>query len=112
MVYLLEAPYLFFHRSWTGQPVYRLALQNTSGGASVVEASWAKALASAENANPTYQAKLLDFLISNLLLGQSKPFPRPEGLKEPMPGMFQHHAAGTGYQEVSVKVKKPWWRPW
>jgi hypothetical protein len=107
-----EAPHLFFHRSWTGQPVYRVALKSTSGGAMVAEALWAKPLASAENADSGYQSKLLDFLVSNLLLGQSKPFPRPEGLKEPMPGVFQHHATGTGYREVSVKAKKPWWRLW
>lgn len=107
-----EAPHLFFHRSWTGQPVYRVALENKQDGAIVTEALWAKVFATADNADPAYQSKLLDFLISNLLLTQSKPFPRPEGVKEPMPGMFQHHAAGTGYREVAVKEKKPWWRLW
>jgi len=107
-----EAPHLFFHRSWTGQPVYRIALENKQDGALVTEALWAKAFATADNADPAYQSKLLDFLVSNLLLAQSKPFPRPEGIKEPMPGMFQHHAAGTGYREVAVKAKKPWWRLW
>jgi len=34
-----EPPHLFLHRSWTGQPVYRLALQEVEGGAEVTEPS-------------------------------------------------------------------------
>jgi hypothetical protein len=33
-----EAPYLFLHRSWTGLPVYRVALADNSNGISVEEA--------------------------------------------------------------------------
>lgn len=107
-----EAPYLFFHRSWTGQPVYRIALEATGEGAVVAEALWASEWAATENADAAYQTKLLDFLISNLLLGQAKPFPRPEGLQEPARGAFQHHIAGTGYREAPPGPKKPWWRFW
>jgi hypothetical protein len=107
-----DAPHLFFHRSWTGKPVYRVALDVGPNGAVASEALWATKFATTDNADPGYQAKLLDFLISNLLLHQSKPFPRPAGIKEPMPGVFQHHATGTGFREVAVKPKKPWWRLW
>jgi hypothetical protein len=98
-----EAPYLFFHRSWTGQPVYRVELATDADGATVIEALWSADLAGVERADPIYQAQLLNFLICNLLLGQSKPFPRPDTAQESAPGLFQHHVAGTGYREVSVK---------
>jgi hypothetical protein len=51
--------------------------QVTGSGAHVVEALWAKDLASANGADLTYQTKLLDFLVSNPLPKQSKPFPLP-----------------------------------
>jgi hypothetical protein len=73
-----EEPELFFHRSWTGQPVYRLTLATLAdGGAAVSEALWSKELAVASKDGPDYQVQLLDFLVANLLLGQSKPFPLP-----------------------------------
>lgn len=109
-----EGPYLFLHRSWTGQPVYRLTLNGTPSGADVTEAHWSKDLADAST--PTqgadYQVRLLDFLLSNLLLGQSRPFPMPHDLPEPMPGVFQHVVAGTGYPQSPPTQKKPWWRIW
>lgn len=98
-----EEPYLFFHRSWTGVPVYRVELAPDADGATVTEALWSADLAGVERADPIYQAQLLNFLICNLLLGQSKPFPRPDTAQESAPGLFQHHIAGTGYREVSVQ---------
>ena len=85
-----EEPHLFFQRSWTDQPVYRLTLNPTLKGAEVTEAL-VPDLAAALNPDLNYQTKLLDFLLSNLLLGHSKPFPMPQGVREPMPGIFQHH---------------------
>lgn len=103
-----ETPYLFFHRSWTGQPVYRIALKDVPEGAVVTEALWSKELAEAGRpVDAEYQPKLIDFLISNLLLRQSKPFPMPPDVDEPMPGIFQHHVSGTGYPQSSSKSKKP-----
>jgi hypothetical protein len=107
-----DRPYLFFHRSWTGQPVYRIELGIASGNVEVIEALWSKDLADAGNADMKYQAQVLDFLVSNLLLGEHKPFPRPAGLKELLPGLYQHHVAGTGYAEVSTPPSKSWWKWW
>lgn len=107
-----ERPHLFFHRSWTGQAVYRIALEDAGNGMRVVETLWSKDLADAGSADLEYQAKLIDFLISNLLLGAHKPFPRPAGLREPMPGVYQHHISGTGYPETSSPPRKRWWRLW
>ena len=107
-----EEPHLFFHRSWTGKPVYRLTIKSTPKEAQIVEVLWSKDLEAASNADPNYQAQLVDFLLSNLLLGQQKPFPVPPGLKEPAPGVFQHSFSGSGYREVAGQAKKPWWRIW
>jgi hypothetical protein len=102
-----EEPELFFHRSWTGQPVYRLRLTTLDdGGATVSEALWSKELAATSRDGPDYQVQLLDFLVANLLLGQSRPFPLPPGLQERVPGVFQHHIAVTGFPESRLSSKK------
>ncbi|MGP1666847.1 MAG: hypothetical protein ACTS5I_13235, partial [Rhodanobacter sp.] len=69
-----DAPFLFFHRSWTGQAIYRLELQATAAGAFVVEALISDSYAQAK-VDTQDRLQLLEFLISNLLLGQSKPIP-------------------------------------
>jgi hypothetical protein len=116
-----EEPHLFLHRSWSGQPVYKLTLKNLPNGAEVTETLWSKELAGIPDFDSDYQVRLLDFLVSNLLLGQSKPFPVPPGLTEPMPGVFQHHVSGTGYPQLltqpgevksAEKANRPWWRIW
>jgi hypothetical protein len=94
-----EAPYLYFHRSWTGQPVYRVKLVPEGEGATVAEAE----LAPGTTFEDAYAASLLDFLIANLLLGKAKPFPLPESHSEPAKGVFQHHIAGTGYPQGKPK---------
>ncbi len=106
-----DEPYLMFHRSWTGEPVFRLEFAETSEGVHVVEALWSKHLASKPNADVEYQAHLLEFLLYNLLLHESRPFPLPKGMTEPFKGVFQHHIAGTCYPEIKTD-KKPWWRLW
>jgi hypothetical protein len=93
-----EAPFLFLHRSWSGKPVYRVELAAEGEGARVLRAELSKAMGASE-AELGQQALMLDFLVSNLLLGQAKPFPRPPGLVEPRPGVFQQHIAGTAYPE-------------
>jgi hypothetical protein len=109
-----EEPYLFLHRSWTGEPVYRLTFSRGPDSAELTEALWSKHLADASTPtqNTDYQVRLLDFLLSNLLLGQPKPFPLPTDIKEPRKGVFQHIVAGTGYPQSSTTSKKRWWRIW
>jgi len=108
-----EAPHLFLHRSWTGLPAYRVALTASGDGAAVDEA-----LCVAEAVQETgaeYQAKLLDFLISNLVLGKSKPFPVPAGARKPETVLLQHAVAGTGYPQVYPEgraARRKWWRLW
>jgi len=75
-----EKPHLFFHRSWTGQPVYRLALRKTTDGAEIDEALWSNVPADGPELDSGYQVLLLDFLLSTLLLGETKPFPLPQAI--------------------------------
>ena len=104
-----EAPFLFFHRSWTGQPVYRVKLVARSDGALIEEALVSKEIAGVDGYPEGYDALLIDFLISNLLLGKHKPFPVPQQLAHAA-SIYQHHIAGTGYPEQIVVARKPWWR--
>ncbi|HLJ87791.1 MAG TPA: hypothetical protein VKZ53_13280 [Candidatus Angelobacter sp.] len=106
-----EEPYLFFHRGWTGQPVYRVKLQRLNDGAETTEALWSKELAKDSGLDREYQAHLIDFLISNLLLGQIKAFPAPSGMNESKHPLFQHHVSGTSYPiaESGPNGRLPWY---
>jgi hypothetical protein len=96
-----EAPWLYFHRSWTGLLVYRVRIEATDGGAIVSAAEVFDRGSRTES--PTFQARTLDFLVSVLLLGESAEFPVPHDLPDTAPpGAFQHHVAGTGFGEVVV----------
>jgi hypothetical protein len=117
-----EEPHLFFHRSWTGLPVYRVTLQSeAAGGATAIEALWSKEDTQPSATNQDYEAQVLDFLVSNLLLHQSKPFPLPVHFAEPVHGVLQHAVAGTAFPQSPeskpgdsgsrLKRRKPWWRP-
>ena len=100
-----KEPHLFLHRSWTGQPVYRVSLRTGPTGAEVTEALLSKDIPEQARLDLDYQVRLLDFLVSNLLLRQAKPFPVPQGQTEPR-GAFQHHISGTGYPESPGDSKK------
>jgi hypothetical protein len=104
-----EEPQLLFHRSWTGQAVYRIAIQGDGSVFKVTNAECDSAILA--QSDPEYAAELLNFLVRNLLLGEAIPFPRPQGATEPLPGVLQHAVAGTGYRERVVRTK-PWWRFW
>lgn len=122
-----DPPHLYFHRSWTGQPVYRVRLGQTGDGVAVEEAVISDAVLVHSDAE--YEARLLDFLISALLLGEDRSFPVPAGTREPMPGIYQHHMVGKGYPEATVpagaasgsappanpicrRKQEPWWKFW
>lgn len=68
-----KTPYLYFHRSWTGLPVFRLRFApNPYGSLCVVEALLVTANA---KFTPQEAAQLVDFLIDTLLLGRPVPIP-------------------------------------
>jgi hypothetical protein len=85
-VYFAE-PSLFFYRSWTGRATFRLDIETIAGGARVTHAACAADIL--EDHSGAWLAALVHFLVSNLLLGRSEPFPFPEGFSDPAPGLFQ-----------------------
>lgn len=105
----LDGAHLYFHRSWTGQAVYRLAFQRSGECHIVTEALCAVEIL--EKNDAAHQSELLDFLIHNLLLGHAKPFPRTARLSEQTAGLYQHAISGTGYREATT-ARKPWWKFW
>ncbi|WP_416407152.1 hypothetical protein [Agrobacterium rosae] len=108
-IYFSESS-LFLHRSWTGKGVYRVDFEPDQNGAKVCQAVCdAEIVAKSTTA---YQAQLLGFLISNILLDKEETFPLPAGLVEPSPGVYQHHVSGTGYRQIKTKGKQPWWKFW
>lgn len=105
-----EEGILYFLRSWTGQPVYKVAFEEVSAG--VVRA---KGYCSDEMLKITeadYNVKLLDFLIDVLLLGKEKDFPIPENIPDSKSSVYQHAVSGTGYSTTTIKQKTPWWKFW
>jgi hypothetical protein len=105
-----EEPYLYFHRSWTGRPCYRLKLAPATQGRQVSQAAFV--ISADRTLDFSYQAALLDFLISNLLLGEDKPCPVPPEVEKDKAAIYQHAVSGTGYPTVVANARKPWWRFW
>jgi len=99
----LEDRVLYFHRSWTGFCIYQLHLE-PAGDCWAVTEVWVNRDSEQYKATPDdYDNALLSFLIDNLLLGKRHPFPLPNNLSpQSLPGVYQHHIAGTGYPEKPV----------
>ncbi len=101
---------LFFHRSWTGHAAYQVEFTERSDPMLATKAFCDEEYWAGDDVG--YQVEFLDFLIANLLIGQSKPFPKPTGIREPSSGAFQHLMSGTGYAETPADTKQPWWKFW
>jgi hypothetical protein len=83
---------LSFHRSWTGACCYQVRLERVGDRYQITDARLNRDVSS----DLVYEARLLRFLIENLLLGHALPFPLPPGVSDPE-GIFQHSFSGTGY---------------
>jgi hypothetical protein len=105
----LENQILYFHRSWTGFCIYQLHLES-SGDTWVVTDTWVNRDNEQFGTETTddYEMAVLSFLIDNLLLGKSNPFPLPDNLPANSPaGAYQHHITGTGYAEKPITPRDP-----
>jgi hypothetical protein len=94
-----------FHRSSSGYCIYQMAVQPSDAGFSVVSILVNRDPEQYRSCDDAYDLALLDFVISNLMLGQNKPFPVPSGCKPgdvPGFGLLQHQLMGTGYPEVEL----------
>lgn len=108
-----EEPHLYFHRSWTGLPIYKITIQQAGSTYEAKETQSACSSADGQEPELAYQAELLDFLVSNLLLGENKPFPLPPNIQTSQPpGALQHVISGTGYKEQPGRLAKRWWHFW
>ena len=65
-----EDPFLHLHRSWTGDPIYRVTIASTKAGAEVTEALCVGDVVAHDGRD--YAAKLLDFLVANLVARQGQ----------------------------------------
>jgi len=70
-----HAPYLHFHRSWTGQAVYWVELVVADDGAAVVQALLATEVPAGSADRLRFHAQLLEHTVVTLLLGRDHPFP-------------------------------------
>lgn len=81
-----EESSLYLHRSWTGQPVFKLEFQENTNGYYVNNALLSSDLAKENELE--YQGQLALFLVSNILLGKSIPFPKLADIEEPIFGAY------------------------
>ena len=58
-----EEPYLYLHRSWTGQPVFKLKFSESPNGYTVSEALLSADIANGDKLEIEYQGKLAFFLV-------------------------------------------------
>ena len=103
-----------FHRSWTGACIYRVRLEAAEDRYRVIEVLASRDRKQYTGDDERDEARLLRFLIDNLLLGRQTPFPLPGGAPDTGAALFQHHVAGTGYPVSREPVAQPksWWRFW
>jgi len=102
---------LYLYRSWTGNCIYSVEFLKTEKGYLAGQTLVNRDQEQYKSKDNKHDTLLLDFFISNLMLGESKPFPNKGNGNEP-DGLIQHNMSGTGYKEVLVSKSKPWWKIW
>ncbi len=91
-----EAPWLWFHRSWTGIAIYGVRLRLEAEG-SVVEEAWVnRAPEEYAATDDAHDAALLGFLIDRLLLGRDVPFPVRPSFPAGKRDLLVHVVVGRG----------------
>jgi hypothetical protein len=92
-----EAPWLWFHRSWTGVAIYavRLRLEDEAAGTSAVEEAWAnRASEQYRETDDAHDAAILSFLVERILLGRDAPFPIRPTVDPAKASLLVHHVVG------------------
>lgn len=94
---------LSFHRSWTGLCIYKVVFDTGNAEYVVKEALVNRDLEQYNSTDNSYETALLSWLIDGFLLHKRVPFPLPNDLPQSaLPGLFQHHIAGTGFLETQI----------
>jgi hypothetical protein len=115
-----EEPYLYFHRSWTGELAYRVRLDVDAEGGRIGEAVASSNVQMVDG--PEYEAALVSFLLRGMMLRQSVSFPVPSGGAPGPAGLFQHAVSGTAFPEGAIAsppraglraaIARMWHRVW
>ena len=86
---------VFFHRSWTGRCFYMVSFERTDAGWAATDS----AVSVERHFRRGWDEEMIDFIIRNLLLGESNPFPLPGGRRSGARGVLQQKMTGTGFPE-------------
>jgi hypothetical protein len=100
-----EDPYLYFHRSWTGELAYRLRLDVDGEGGRIGEALASSHVQLVHGL--AYEGALVAFLLRGMMLRQSVSFPVPPAGAPGPKGLFQHSVSGTGFPEQPYGGRRP-----
>jgi hypothetical protein len=92
-----EDPFVYFHRSWTGELAYRLRLTADDRGGRIGEAL--ASTSAGTIGDPEHESALVSFLLRGLVLRQDVPFPVLSSGAPGPPGLFQHAFSGTAARE-------------
>jgi hypothetical protein len=89
-----EAPWLWFHRSWTGFAIYAVKLLVTDVG-STVEGAWVnRSPEQYRETDDAYDREVLSFLVERLLLGRDVRFPVRPSVEPDKAPLLVHHVVG------------------
>ena len=85
-----EAPWLWFHRSWTGLAIYGVKIEDGK-----VTEAWVNRHPEQYRAtDDAYDTELVGFLIDRLLLDREVPFPHRETVPVSKADLLVHHVVG------------------
>jgi len=89
-----EAPWLWFHRSWTGVAIYAVQLR-VEGTASAVDEAWANRAPDQYRENDdAHDAAILSYLVERILLGRDVVFPIRASVDPAKAPLLVQHVVG------------------
>ncbi len=91
-----EAPWLWFHRSWTGIAIYGVKLRPEGEGSVVEEAVVNRSPEEYRETDDAHDAAILGFLVERLLLGRDVAFPVRASFPAEKRELLIHHVVGYG----------------
>ncbi len=89
-----EAPWLWFHRSWTGVAIYAVKLHAMDAGSEVEDAWVNRDPEQYRETDDAHDCAILSFLVERILLGRDVRFPIREGVDPAKAPLLLHHVVG------------------
>ena len=116
---LLKGSTLNLHRGWTGFCIFQVELEKKGNAYAVRAARVNRNPEQYGGTDDAYDAKVLHYLISNLLLGKEVELPQPTHLPEDVPKWAYHRGVSRPARaEAKPRTaqaepkKRPWWKFW